>query len=90
MNDVKKIENYRKTGSDYFRLMFVRISTKKLEYYIKQFNPEEYHILKSTSKFRFISVDDFLEFHYSGYIFFKKELYDKEYIQKWLDFIDNL
>ena len=86
MNDVKTIDYRGEVGSKCFKLLYIKNKKKKLSFYIKQFNPEEYYILKATNQFRFVCVDDFLEFKYAQYIFFNKELYSKEYLQKWLDF----
>jgi len=85
INNTKTITHLRKVGGDYFILFFNRTSKLYLKDYLFQFNVEEYWILKSTNKFKFVSVEEIKEFKYSGYIFFKKELYSKKYIQEWLD-----
>jgi len=87
INNTKTISNARKVGGDYFRLIYVRRSKLYLKDYLVQFIPEEYWILKSTDKFKFVSVEEIKEFKYASYVFFKKELYSKKYIQEWLDFI---
>ena len=83
--------NGRPVGGDYFKLMYARKSNKKLEDYLPLFNKEDYYILKSTYHQRLVTYDDLLEFKYSGYIFFKKDLYDIDKIMIWVDwFNDNI
>ena len=87
MNTSKTIENNKKNGDDWFRLIYVRNSTKYLKDFLI-FNPEKYWILKMTSVQRFISYEEFLEFKYSGYIFLKKTIYKKEHIKLWLEYFN--
>jgi hypothetical protein len=87
MNNEKTIENARPVGGDYFRLIYVRKSNKKLEDYLNKFNPDDYWIYKSSNKQREVTYEEFLEFKYSGYIFFKKDIYNKENIDLWIDFL---
>lgn len=87
MNKIKTISNKRKVGGDYFNLKFSRNSKLYLDFYLKQFKIEDYWIIKSTNKLRIVSIENFLEFKYSGYILFKKSIYKKEWIESWIDFI---
>jgi len=83
----KTIGNRRKVGGDYFFLQKEKISDKNLQFYLNQFNPKDYYIYKSTNRFKEVNYEDLLEFKYSGYILFKKDLYDKEWIDIWIDFL---
>jgi hypothetical protein len=79
----KTISNINKVGDDYFRLFYDKItSNKKLDYYLKQFNIEDYWIYKSTDKQRRVSIEEFYEFEYACYIFFKKDKYDYKEIDE--------
>lgn len=82
----KTIENGGKIGSDYFILIYRRKSNKKLEYYLNQFNIDDYWIFKSTRRQSLVSKEELYDFKYSCYIFFKKDKYNKEDILKWIDF----
>jgi len=86
----KTIENCRKVGGDYFKLIYSRRSNLTSDYFLKQFNFNDYHCFKSTGHQREMSYEDFLEFKYAVYIFFKKELYDKDHILKWIGWIKNI
>lgn len=86
----KTIENIRKVGSYNFELIYSRRSELTLDFYLKQFNPNDYWIYKSTGKFRKVTYQELLEFKYASYIFFKKDIYDKEYINKWIEFSNRL
>jgi len=88
MNTIKTIENARKVGGDYFRLIYVRVSDKYLKDFLHLFNFEDYWCFKCTNKQRLINYEDFLEFKYGGYIFFKKDLYDIDRIMEWLEWIE--
>jgi len=78
------IENARVVGGDYFRLIYVRKSNKTLQSYLDKFNPSDYHIVKCSSRQKVVSYEEMLEFKYSGYIFFLKELYDVNDILEWM------
>jgi len=75
-----------KINGDFFLLSFRRKYGYNLKYYLDQFNPEDYWIYKSTGRQRLVGPE-WVDWRWSGYIFFKKELYDKEDINKWIDFI---
>ena len=83
------IENRRLVGGDYFKLMYVRKSNKKLEDYLKKFNYNDYWVLKGSRHQRFVSYEDMLEFKYACYVFFKKDLYDIDKIMIWVDYLNN-
>jgi hypothetical protein len=74
-------------GGDYFRLLYSRKSKYKLDYYLDQFNFDDYFCYKSSGFQKIITYEELLDFRYSGYVFFKKELYDKKHIDLWIDFM---
>lgn len=80
----KTIDNIGKVGDYYFSLEYLRSSNKKLDYYLNQFNIEEYWIYKATDKQRRVSIQQLYEFKNARYIFFKKELYDYKEIDETL------
>ena len=81
------IENRRIVGGDYFKLLYGRKSNKCLEEYLLKFNINDYWILKCSNRFRIVSEEEFLTFKYCSYTFLKKEIYDKVYIEEWLNFM---
>jgi len=83
------IENRRLVGGDYFKLMYVRKSNKKLEDYLKKFNYNDYWVLKGSRHQRLVTYEDILTFKYSGYILFKKSIYDIDKIIEWVDYLNN-
>jgi len=83
------IVNSRPVGGDYFKLIYARKSNKKLESHLKKFNYNDYWVLKSSRHQRFVSYEDMLTFKYSGYIFFKKSIYDIDKIIEWVDYLNN-
>ena len=85
MNTNKTIENRRQLGNDYFKFIYSKKSINKLSDFIDKFKFDDYWCFKITGRQRLISEEDFLKFKYSGYIFFKKDKYDKDKIQEWID-----
>jgi len=85
----KTIRSTRKVGGDYFILIYTRRSKNKLDYYLPLFKFDDYWCFKSTNKQRLISYDEFIEFKYSGYIFFRKDLYDLNHIQYWINWMNS-
>lgn len=83
----KNIDSSRKIGGDYFFLQKRKSSTLNLQFYLNQFNHEDYYIYKSTGRFKEVSYEDLLEFKNGGYIFFKKDLYDNEVIDSWINWL---
>jgi len=83
----KTIKSVRKVGGDYFYLQYIRKSNKNLQFYLNQFNHEDYYIYKSSDRFKEVSYNDLLEFKYAGYIFFKKDIYDKNHIDMWINYL---
>ena len=90
MTDKNIICVSNEVGSDWFKFIFSRKSDKKLDYYTNQFNLDDYYIYKCTSAFREVSIKDFLDFKYSGYILFKKDLYCNQEIDEWIDFVRSI
>lgn len=90
MNKTDHIECIRKIGGKWFEIRFEKKSNITLQYYLELFNQEDYHIVKSSDKQRFISYDQFIDFRYVGYLFFKKDIYDIEHIKIWLNFLPTI
>ena len=84
MNINKTLTNGRTVGGDYFILIRNRRSDKYLNDYLPLFNFDDYHCLKTTNCQRLISYEEFIDFKYSGYTFFKKDTYDIEMIMEWV------
>ena len=80
----KTIINARPVGGDYFKLIYSRSSNLNLSDFLPLFNFEDYWCYKITNCQRLVTYDDLLEFKYACYIFFRKELYDKEHINMWI------
>jgi len=78
-----------KLCGDYFSLKYLRQSSRKLDYYLDQFNPNDYYIFKYTSKQRQVTIEELLEFKHAGYVFFKKDKYDIDYINNWINYYYN-
>lgn len=83
----KTISSGAKVGGDYFYLRYLRSSDKNLEYYLDQFNIDDYYIYKFTDRVRRVTDEDLYHFNYSGYIFFKKDIYNCEEIDDWIDYL---
>jgi len=85
-----KTDNIRivKSGFFHFTLQYHRTFEyrKPLDYWLNILNINDYWIYKMTSKQRIVSIEEFMDFKYAGYIFFKKEKYNKDDINKWLDY----
>ena len=90
MNNSNTIENPRKVGGDYFLLIKSKRSDKYLKDFIHLFNIDDYWCYKVTNRQRLVNEQEFLDFKHSGYIFFKKNIYDKNNIDEWIDFIYNV
>jgi hypothetical protein len=83
----KKIENRRKVGSDCFGLQNIRKANNNLEFYLNQFDPNNYWIFKATQKQKLVSIEELIEFKYACYILFKKDKYNPDNILKWCQII---
>jgi hypothetical protein len=86
----KDILNLRVVGGDYFKLIYSRRSNKKLPDFLPLFSFDDYWCYKGTDKFREVDYQDFINFKYSCYTFFRKDLYRKEYIDKWIEYMIGL
>ena len=84
----KTIENDRFVGGDYFKLIYSRRKLNTLSYYLDKFNFEDYWCFKSTGKQRQVYYNEFIEFKYSRYVFFKKDLYDVDKILQWINWLN--
>lgn len=80
----KLIENRRSVNGDCFCLIYSRRSNKTLQYYLEQFNIDDYYIYKSTAFFREVTKEELYDFKHAKYIFFNKDVYDKKHIYKWI------
>lgn len=88
----KPIYNLRKVGGDYFKLVYSEIhpSRKKLTDFLPLFNFDDYWCYKATNKFRQVDYQTFINFKYADYTFFRKDLYKKEHIERWIEFFISL
>lgn len=82
-----KYGNDRPINGDYFTIKKGTTAQCKydLDFFINRINFDDYYIFKSSNRQRQVSVEDFKEFKYSGYIFFKKDLFNPESIMEWAD-----
>ena len=58
-----------------------------IDYYLDKFNIDlnDYLLMKRSGNFRFINIEDIEK--WAGVICFKKDIFNKEDIDKWLDFL---
>ena len=75
-------ENRRELNSDHFIIKKLSKSNIHLDYYLDKINFNNYWIYKCTGKFRMVEKEDIGK--YAGYIFFRKDLYSKDYIDNWI------
>jgi len=73
-------------GGDVFILFCSRNSNKTLMDYLPLFDFDDYWCYKSTNTYKQVNHEDFLEFKYSAYKFFKKNTHNKEHIDAWINF----
>lgn len=85
MNGSKTILSSREIGGDYFRFQELKKSNLYLKDFIDKFNFSDYWCFKTPRHQKLVNYEDFLEFKYSGYIFFKKDLYDINKILEWIE-----
>ena len=80
------VSNMRKINGDHFRILKV---TRGYDFNLIKdiIKYDEYYIYKSSDRQRQVTVDDFFNFKNCAYIFFKKDLYEKEWIDMWIEFI---
>ena len=86
----KPISNRRIVGGDYFFLLKQTGFNKKLTDFLPLFNFDDYWCYKTTNKFRQVDYQTFINFEYGGYTFFRKDLYRKEHIERWVEFFISL
>lgn len=85
-----KYNNIRKIGGDYFRILKGKGWWCNLTYediLNLNINYDDYVILKSTRNQKIVSKEEFLSFKYSGYLFIKKELFNEDVFNFWVNFI---
>jgi hypothetical protein len=85
MNTSKTIVNDRIVGGDYFVIKYLRKSNKYLSDFLPLFNFDDYWCYKVTNRQRQVTYGELLDFEYSGYIFFKKDLYYNKHIDMWIE-----
>jgi hypothetical protein len=82
-------QNFRKVGGDYFKLLKsnqIRLDcNENLDFHTCKFNIDDYYVFKSTGKFKEVSKTEFFDFKYAQYTLFKKALYDKNWLDLWID-----
>lgn len=77
-------------GDDWFSIGYSRRSTLKLDYFLNQFNFDEYYCVKSSNHQRFVTYEELLEFKHCKYIFFKKDVYSKDHITIWIEWMHKI
>ena len=86
MNSEKNtIENSREICGDYFKFIRSRRSGLYLKDLIDKFNFDDYWCFKTTNVQKLINYQEFLDFRYSGYTFFRKDLYHVNRILEWIN-----
>ena len=86
----KPIANRRIVGGDYFYIKQERASNKKLTDFLSLFNFDDYWCYKGTGKFRQVDYQTFINFKHAAYTFFRKDLYIKEDIDRWVEYTTSL
>ena len=86
----KTISNGRIVGGDYFLLYYLRSSNKKLSDFLPLFNFDDYWCYKKTRNQVLVDYETFINFKHGGYTFFKKDLYIKKNIDRWIEYIISL
>lgn len=86
----KTIANHRRVGGDYFKLYYERISKKHLTDFLPLFNFSDYWCCKTTNKQKLVSYEEFIEFKHCAYTFFKKDKYEINHINKWIEWMNNM
>lgn len=87
MNSSKPIDHLFQVGGDFFALMNINRSKRKLSDYLPLFNIDDYYIYKCTRHQKEVSIKEFLEFKHCGYILYKKDKYNLQHIENWLEYI---
>ena len=77
-------------GGDYFSLGYDRSVKVKLDYYLNQFNFDDYYCFKATRHQREVSYNELLEFKYSKYLFLRKDKYNIDHINLWIDWLSGM
>ena len=80
----------RNLDGNYFKLIYSRKSDKDLQYYLDQFDINDWYIYKSSGHQRQVSIKQLYDFNYSAYIFFKKSEYSNLEINEWLNFLKSV
>ena len=79
----------RKINSDYFIIGRSYGKEKRdhpdLDYFTNGLKTNDYYIYKSTGRFKEVSTKEFFDFKYAGYFFFNKKLYEKNWIDLWIE-----
>mgnify|MGYP003413471107 CR=1 FL=1 len=83
------VENLRPINGDHFRILKTNQKQRNYDFNLIKdiIKYDDYYIYKSSSKQREVTIEEFLEFKNCAYIFFKKDLYEKEWIDMWIEFI---
>jgi hypothetical protein len=90
MNNTKNIVSVRSLKGEHFEIKYHRGSDKYLKDFIHLFNFDDYWCYKKTRHQRLVTKQEFLDFKHSGYVFFKKELYDINKIDEWVDWMKSM
>lgn len=80
--------NTRTIDGDYFRIQKLRSSHIPLSYFLDKIDLDRYFIYKATNTFRRVEVEDIGKF--ALYTFFRKNLYCKDHIDKWIEEIKEI
>lgn len=82
-----ELVNHKDKG--WFYSYKVKRSDESLEYLLDKHNIDlnDYLILKQSGKFRFLDIED--RYKYAGITCFRKDIFKKEDIERWLDLIYN-
>jgi len=77
-------------GGDWFSIGYARRSTLKLDYYLNQFNFDDYYCIKSSGIQRLVTYQQLIEFKYSKYLFLRKDKYNIDHINLWIDWLSGM
>jgi len=83
------LDNKRPLNGDYFQVGKLKIGKLTLDYVLQTIKFDEYYIFKATHRFRQITLDEFKQFKYACYTFFKKDLYDLNEFTNWIKWLDD-
>jgi hypothetical protein len=84
-----RVEFRSKRTEEFFSIQKLKLGRYTIDEIVREFNINNYVIIKATRNFRVLNTEEFYNLNYSCYTFIRKDLFDLRNFNLWNNFLED-